>query len=123
MPCGIYFADDLKKHGLYWKRPASELIFLKKDDHHSIHSQNLRNETLCKMRQIKIGKTFSEDHKTKIAVARKAYLKAHIETISGSRNGMFGKHHSEEARRKMSEAARRRSLKRRHLLKKAEEEK
>lgn len=35
--CGVYSARDLIKFGLYWNRPANELIFLPPGDHNSIH--------------------------------------------------------------------------------------
>ena len=37
LPCGRYTAAQLQKHGLYWHRPASELIFLRHDVHTSLH--------------------------------------------------------------------------------------
>lgn len=41
LPCGIYTSADLKKFGLYYNRPAAELIFLTPYDHRSLHSKNL----------------------------------------------------------------------------------
>lgn len=35
--------NDLKKMGLYFKRPASELIFLKRIDHHRLHTKGNKN--------------------------------------------------------------------------------
>lgn len=37
LPCGRYTVDQLQKHGLYWKRPASELIFIRHDEHIRLH--------------------------------------------------------------------------------------
>ena len=37
LPCGRFSMADLKQHNLYWNRPASELIFLKHDEHISLH--------------------------------------------------------------------------------------
>ena len=37
LPCGVFSQHDLKKFGLYWHRPASELIFLTPSEHHRIH--------------------------------------------------------------------------------------
>lgn len=37
LPCGRFSGDDLKKFGLYYKRPASELIFLTPSAHRQLH--------------------------------------------------------------------------------------
>lgn len=37
LPCGRFSKDDLIKFGLYWKRPASELVFMTQFDHLSMH--------------------------------------------------------------------------------------
>ena len=51
LPCGRFSIADLKKFGLYYKRPASELIFLTKAEHIRLH---------------KSGVPLSEDHKKSI---------------------------------------------------------
>lgn len=59
--------SDLKKKGLYFDRPPEELIFLPKSIHKKIHNhEGLSEETRSKLSQ------------------------------PGSKNGMFGKHWSEE---------------------------
>lgn len=40
---------ELKEKGLYFKRPASELIFLSETEHKKLHGTNLREETKKKM--------------------------------------------------------------------------
>ena len=37
LPCGRFSRDDLKKFGLYFNRPAAELIFLTPFDHRQLH--------------------------------------------------------------------------------------
>ena len=37
LPCGRFSRDDLKKFGLYYKRPAAELIFLTPTAHRQLH--------------------------------------------------------------------------------------
>ena len=37
LPCGRFSRDDLKKFGLYYKRPAAELIFLTPSEHQRLH--------------------------------------------------------------------------------------
>ena len=38
LPCGRFSRADLKKFGLYYNRPAAELIFLTKSEHKKLHS-------------------------------------------------------------------------------------
>ena len=75
---GIFSRDYLISIGIYWNRPANELIFLTKSDHTRIHKIGNKNN---------LGHKMSEDTKDK---------------IRGEKNGMFGKHHSIESRKKMS---------------------
>ena len=45
LPCGRYEVKDLKKFGLYYNRPACELIFLPHDEHMSLHHKDVpKNE-------------------------------------------------------------------------------
>lgn len=68
----------LKKYGLYYHRPASELIFLTETEHRRIHHS---------------GKVLSEETRRKLSEANK-----------GRQSPNKGKHPSEETRRKRSEA-------------------
>lgn len=38
LPCGTYSRDQLKATGIYYNRPASELIFLTRSQHISLHN-------------------------------------------------------------------------------------
>lgn len=49
LPCGIYSKCELIEHGLYWMRPASELIFLRHDQHRKLHSANRKESTRKKI--------------------------------------------------------------------------
>ena len=40
---------ELKSKGLYYKRPANELIFLTEDEHKKLHGKNQRDETKKKL--------------------------------------------------------------------------
>ena len=71
-------AAELIALGIYYNRPASELIFLTESEHSSLHKPS--EETKKKMYKAKKGK----------------YL--------GENNSFYGKHHSEESKKKMSEA-------------------
>lgn len=72
---------------MYYHRPASELIFLTKGEHQSLHKK---------------GKTKSEETKRKMSEAKKGKTGR-----SGELNGFYGKKHSEETKRKISEAHKR----------------
>ena len=41
LPCGRFSIADLKKFGLYYKRPASELIFLTPTEHNRLHKKGV----------------------------------------------------------------------------------
>ena len=93
--------QELKDKGLYYGRPASELIFMRFGDHSALHStrntymkgKHHSAETRKKISESAKGKTFSEEHRQKLSEAKK-----------GKNNPFFGKHLSEETRQKMSEA-------------------
>ena len=76
--------EELIALGMYWHRPADELIFLTESEHKSLHQKGNKNM---------LGKHHSEETRKKIGEAEK-----------GEKNPMYGKHHSEETRRKMREA-------------------
>lgn len=75
--------NEMKMMGIYYNRPAEELIFLPKGEHTRIH----RN-----------GMKFNKEWKLKISNALKGV------NHKGERNSMHGKHHSDEAKYKMAEA-------------------
>ena len=77
---------ELKALGMYYNRPASELIFLTESEHNAYGKGKHRSvETRRKMKGNKnaLGYKHSEETKNKMRESHK------------------GKHHSEEARRKM----------------------
>lgn len=67
LPCGRYSQEDLKKVGLYYNRPASELIFLRHDEHRRLHSQNMRGETRTKLSQSHMGHDVSPEARSRIS--------------------------------------------------------
>ena len=92
--------QELKDKGLYYGRPASELIFMRGPEHSYLHNKGrtFSEESRQKMSEAKrgennpnFGKQLSEEHRQKIAEAHK-----------GENNPFFGKHHSAETRQKMS---------------------
>ena len=84
----------LIENNLYYNRPASELIFLTKTEHNSLHFKNrkLNDEVRRHMSEGGKGKKLSDEHKRHIS-----------EATSGDRNGMYGKHHSVESKSKISQ--------------------
>lgn len=91
-PVGIFSHEYLDSIGLYYNRPACELIFMKEFDHRSLHKRNPSEETRMKLSEsisgknnYWYGKKFSEEHKKKIGEAG------------------IGRHHSESTRKKCSE--------------------
>lgn len=97
LPCGRYTPDDLKKFGLYLKRPATELIFLTKSEHKSLHmfgnsyfmGKKHSENAKTKLRQANIGKKHSDKTKLKMSIKRKGVKKSDSfkEKISKSQTG------------------------------------
>ena len=124
LPCGRYSKAALQKFGIYWNRPASELIFMTRAEHQSLHAKGKTSPWK--------GKRLSPEHKRKIGMACKGKpawnkgvkvpdhvkekisnsLKGHKSThdISGASNPMYGKHHSKETKMKLSKALKGRIL-------------
>lgn len=59
LPCGKFSREDLKKSGLYYNRPACELILLSKSDHSKLHSMDYQKDN-----NPHFGHRHSEDTKT-----------------------------------------------------------
>lgn len=121
----IKTATDLKKLGLYYYRPASELIFLTKSEHCSLHSANRSEEQKKKLKNTQLanlnwkGKHHSEESKAKMSKAKKGIIpwnkgKSFDYMTEEERKAKFGHNkgkslpHSEETKRKISEAAKKR---------------
>lgn len=81
--------QDLIDRGIYWHRPADELIFLIDSEHRALHSRNLTDETKEKLSKVSKGKSKSEEWKRKIADAHKGLLKSEetCRKISESKKG------------------------------------
>ena len=81
-------AAELQALGMYYGRPASELIFLTIYEHSRLHmkGKHRSEETKNKISKAAKGRQFSEETKKKI------------------REALKGKHHSEETKNKISKA-------------------
>ena len=93
--------QELIDKGLYYGRPASELVFMRREEHKRLHwIGNTFNK----------GKQFSAEHRQKIAESLKgkqfsAERRQKIsEALSGENHPLFGKHLSAEHRKKLSES-------------------
>ena len=76
--------QELIDQNLYYRRPANELVFMRREEHSFLHSTGNTNTK---------GRTLSAEHRKKIA-----------EALSGENHPFFGKHHSKKTRLKMSES-------------------
>ena len=88
-------ASELQALGMYYGRPASELIFMKHSEHASLHQKGKQKseETKKKMSEAQKGRFVSEETKNKIS-----------ETLKGNIPWNKGKQNSKETRKKISEA-------------------
>ena len=97
--------QELKDQGLYYDRPASELIFMRNGEHSTLHNKDkvISVETRKKMSEAQKGKQFSAEHRKKMSESQKGkHLPAeHRHKIA---EALKGKHLSAETRQKMSEA-------------------
>lgn len=68
LPCGRFSIDDLKKFGLYFNRPAAELIFLTPSAHRQLHFKGvpLSEDRKKAIGEAKKGVPLSEEHKKAI---------------------------------------------------------
>ena len=117
--------EELKALGMYYNRPASELIFLTPKEHYLLHNKGHKfseetkkkisesnkgkkrsEETRKKQSEIKKGRKYGpmpEETKMKISKANKG-RKFSEEIKKTMSEAQKGKRHSEEAKKKISEA-------------------
>lgn len=102
---------DLIRQGLYYNRPASELIFLTNSEHKRLHQsgKKISDETKRKISEYRSGKQMSEETKRKISESmrgkkRQTRSEEWKRKISESKKGKKLQPFSEEHKRKISEA-------------------
>lgn len=100
LPCGTYSVEEMKKYGLYFHRPANELIFLTPDAHSALHAKNRTSTTKRKLSESKLGEKNPMFGRRKTESERKRIS----ERLSGKNHPMYGKKHSAESRAKMSKS-------------------
>ena len=90
---------ELEELGLYYNRPASELIFLTHSEHTKLHTNGKNNPMY--------GRYFSIEHRQRISASLKETLKDpnirkhRSEIVKGDKNPFYGKNHTEDAKIKM----------------------
>ena len=91
-PCGRVLADDLNKLGLYYKRPAAELIFLTPTAHRQLHYKDvpLSESTKKALSEALKGVPLSEDHKKAISDGHRgvSLSEDHKKAISEAKKGV-----------------------------------
>ena len=89
---------ELKAKGLYYNRPASELIFLTRSEHKKLHYtvHKMSEETKKKISDTNKGKPKSEETKRKLSETNKQRR--------GSDCSFYGKKHTEETKQQMSQS-------------------
>ena len=104
--------QELIDRNLYFGRPAEELIFMRFEEHSTLHHKGENNpffgkhhseETRQKLSESHKGKHHSEESRKKMSEAHKGkhLSEEHRRNMSAA---LKGKHNSAEARKKMSEA-------------------
>ena len=98
--------DELKVLGMYYNRPAEELIFMKRSEHLFLHhkGKRLSDETKKKMSEANKGRTVSEETRKKMGEAQKGHTVSEETRKKMSEAWDYDKHFSEETRNKLSEA-------------------
>lgn len=107
---GVTSKEQLIADGMYYNRPACELIFLRHDEHRKLHAQNMSEETKHKISEkmrgkpsCNKGKPRSLETKLKMSKSLKGKTRS-LETRRKMSESHKGKSLSEETRRKMSES-------------------
>ena len=114
--------SELKMRGLYFDRPASELIFMTEHDHRSLHGRNMSKETLDLIATQSRNRKHTEETKRRISeTKRKHYHPFRGKHLPESMrrkmsNSLKGRVFSEEHRMKLSEAAKRRYAKKQPII-------
>ena len=97
--------NELKALGMYYNRPADELIFLTSREHNALHNKGRQKseETRKKLSEAHKGRRLSEEHKKKLSEAHKGIClsEEHKKKIGEAHKGIC---FSEEHKKKLSEA-------------------
>lgn len=109
----VHSMEELKELGLYYHRPACELIFLTHSEHSSLHNKGEKNAMYHFEYSEQTRKKMSESHKGKVGPNKGKKLSEETKNkIAKSHLGVKKKPLSEETKRKISESQRKRLEKR-----------
>ena len=97
----IVSMQELKDKGLYYSRPANELIFMRNGEHMTLHNNNRSYDTRKKLSEASKNRVFSKDTCEKISNALKDRILPEI-TRQKMSESHKGKHLPEETRKKIS---------------------
>ena len=90
-------AAELQALGMYYHRPASELIFLTESEHKSLRKgKHHSEESKKKISKAAKGKPKTEEHKKRIGKTLKG-------KYTGEDNPFYGKQHTEEVKKRIGE--------------------
>lgn len=67
-------AEYLKSFGLYYHRPADELIFLRNDVHSKLHAKYLTDESKFRMGNSNRGRKFTKEHRDNLSKSHKGQV-------------------------------------------------
>ena len=104
-------ASELIALNMYYNRPASELVFLRRGEHSALHNsgennsnygKHLSEETRNKQSKANKGKPRSEEIKNKISKGNKGKPKSEKHKNKLSEVWNYDKHFTEETRNKLS---------------------
>ena len=108
---------NLKTGGLYYQRPASELIFIEEHEHHKLHNKSRFDghgpEWKLKISKFHKNKIVSDETRKKLSDSwkhRKQHLQSEetrlkiSESHKGVKHPLFGKHLDDEYKKKISES-------------------
>ena len=114
---------ELMALGMYYHRPADELIFMTTREHNAFKKgQQKSEETRKKLSEANKGKRLSEEHKKKLSEAHKGKQLSE-ETKKKMSEALKGRQFSAETRNKMSEAAKGKKFSDEHRRKLSESQK
>jgi hypothetical protein len=102
----IYSVKQLQEMGLYYNRPASELIFLTLSEHNKLHAKYLSEEQKFRRASAMKGRILTKEHRLHLSQALKGRKMSEKELEAHRRGSekLKGRHISEETRLKLLEA-------------------
>lgn len=93
-------ADELKSLGMYYNRQAEELLFMRVEDHISLHQKGKQGEfkgrhhsvkTKKKLSKARIGMTFSKEWRERMSEAHKGSKRSEV-AIDKTSKALKGRH-------------------------------